>query len=171
MNNIFFMKFLKGNSGLAYIKGILWILVFLSLSGAVFDVISLLYIYIDSKGNLTDSCEAAAKIHIVNQDNTVEFDDENTIREFYDKLIKNFNLDSSLIPIDSETYVRDAISVDELILFENLPANDPVNAKTFNYPTIHAIITVPIRLFFTNGLMGIDGIELRVHVDVSTEDF
>lgn len=165
---------LKDDRGISLLQAALLIPVFFSFFGVIIDFIAIHYIKNDAKDSLTYACEAAAKKHIIKMDNTVVFDLTAASNEFYTFLQRNFQLDSSLTPLTNDTYVRDTISVDELIFIDtdtaSLPYTDPNTSKVYKYPTVHAVITVPSRLFFMN-LFGVFDTKVKVHVDVSTEDY
>lgn len=175
--------YLKGEKGIAYIKGILIILVLLPFFGAVIDRTAIYYIRSRAKDSLTYAVESAAKKTIVLENNTVVFDKPSAESKFYEILRKNFDLDGSLTPRTSTSYIKDTISV-TLVLWDDettmMPINHPLTSEILEYPTIYAIARVPIRLFFMeklgqlpllNGIEGMSANDLEVHVVVSSEDF
>lgn len=171
MKNIY--DFLKGEKGVALIKGTIMMLILLFFFGTIIDFIAYHYLKTRAKDSLTYACESAVKIHDILPDNTIRFNADSRTA-FFEKIQSNFKVDNSLRPVTNTFYVRDTITIEVLDFYDegnvSFPFPDPITSQLFDYPTVHAVITVPVRLFFSGPLVGILNPVVRVHVDVSLED-
>lgn len=100
--------------------------------------------------------------------NAIAFEEEKVINIYTNMLAKNMHLDTFLNPLEN-SIADSQVGIESLVIYtDNFPTKCP-NGTNIVRPSIHSLITVPIKPVFFNSILrnitGKEYMELKIHVD------